>query len=121
MILLVYTRNVSTAYFVYEPKYPAKCVPTLSSSLISKLVLMNNSSLLDHSLLDPAVLAGKFSHELIEIIKLNLTDEVLPNGCKVQTVEDHGKTNWSSGFKVQVLLPTDEMKAYFMKVIEKCK
>ena len=39
------------------------------------LVLRNSPDLLDHDLLDPAVLAGKLSHDLIGEIKLNLTDK----------------------------------------------
>jgi hypothetical protein len=55
---------------------------------------------------------------LAELIGQILTILVLPSGCEVESVEDHGKTNWSTGYKVEVLLPNGDMKAYFMKVME---
>lgn len=51
-------------------------------------------------------------------LTIDRTSKVLPAGCEVQSVEEHGKTNWSSGFKVEVLLRDCETKAYFMKVLE---
>ena len=49
----------------------------------------------------------------------NPTHAVLPSGCKVQLVKGHGKTNWSLGLKIEVLLPSGDMKAFFVKVVNK--
>ncbi|KAH9986439.1 Fructosamine kinase-domain-containing protein [Xylariaceae sp. FL0662B] len=50
--------------------------------------------------LDPAILAA------------------LPVGCEVLSITEHGKTNWSTGLRVDIYVH-DEEEVYFLKIVER--